>query len=51
MARLFWMETAWDDLLENLKLVDLLMVNDSEARQLTNEYSLVKAANKILLAA
>lgn len=44
----FWMETAWDDLLENLKLVDLLMVNDSEARQLTNEYSLVKAANKIM---
>lgn len=44
----FWMETAMDDLLENLKLVDLLMVNDSEARQLTGEYSLVKAANKIL---
>jgi sugar/nucleoside kinase (ribokinase family) len=44
----FWMETALDDLLENLKIVDLLMVNDSEARQLTGEYSLVKAAKKIL---
>ncbi|HSR39438.1 MAG TPA: PfkB family carbohydrate kinase [Phnomibacter sp.] len=44
----FWMDTAWDDLMENLKLVDVLLVNDSEARQLTNEYSLVKAARKIL---
>jgi sugar/nucleoside kinase (ribokinase family) len=30
-----------------LKMVDLLIVNEEEARQLTNEYSLVKAANKI----
>lgn len=44
----FWMDTAWDDLMENLKLVDVLLVNDSEARQLTNEFSLVKAARKIL---
>ncbi len=44
----FWMDTAWDDLIENLKVVDLLMVNDSEARQLTSEFSLVKAAKKIL---
>jgi sugar/nucleoside kinase (ribokinase family) len=29
-------------------MVDVLMVNDSEARELTNEYSLVRAANKIL---
>ncbi len=44
----FWMEIAMDDLLENIKVVDVLTVNDAEARQLTNEYSLVKAAKKIL---
>lgn len=44
----FWMEIALDELKEVLKLVDVLVVNDSEARQLTEEYSLVKAAKKIL---
>jgi sugar/nucleoside kinase (ribokinase family) len=44
----FWMETAMDDLLKVLQRVDVLMVNDSEARELSNEYSLVKAAKKIL---
>jgi sugar/nucleoside kinase (ribokinase family) len=44
----FWMETQWDTLMETIALVDVLTVNDSEARQLTNEYSLVKAAQKIL---
>jgi sugar/nucleoside kinase (ribokinase family) len=44
----FWMETALDDLKEVLKEVDVLMVNDSEARQLSGEFSLVKAANKIM---
>ena len=44
----FWMEVALDDLKEVLTMVDVLMVNDSEARQLTGEFSLVKAANKIL---
>ncbi|HNP49340.1 MAG TPA: PfkB family carbohydrate kinase [Bacteroidia bacterium] len=44
----FWMETQWDALMETIKLVDVLTVNDSEARQLTNEHSLVKAAQKIL---
>lgn len=44
----FWMETQMDALLEIIGLVDVLTVNDSEARQLTNEYSLVKAAQKIL---
>lgn len=44
----FWMEIALADLLEALKLVDVLMVNDSEARQLSGEFSIVKAANKIL---
>jgi sugar/nucleoside kinase (ribokinase family) len=44
----FWMEIAMDDLMQNIKMVDVLTVNDAEARQLTNEYSLVKAAKKIL---
>lgn len=44
----FWMDIAMEDLLQTISMVDVLMVNDSEARQLTNEYSLVKAAQKIL---
>jgi len=44
----FWMEVALDDLKEVLTMVDVLLVNDSEARQLTGEYSIVKAAKKIL---
>lgn len=44
----FWMETQWDELMKTIQLVDVLTVNDSEARQLTGEYSLVKAAQKIL---
>ncbi len=44
----FWMEIAMGDLKKVIQRVDVLMVNDSEARQLTNEYSLVKAAKKIL---
>lgn len=44
----FWMETQWDNLIETIKLVDVLAINDSEARQLTHEYSLVRAAQKIL---
>ncbi|CAN5270193.1 PfkB family carbohydrate kinase [soil metagenome] len=44
----FWMETALDDLKDVLGMVDVLLVNDSEARQLTNEFSIVKAARKIL---
>jgi sugar/nucleoside kinase (ribokinase family) len=44
----FWMDTASDDLKEVIAMVDVLLVNDSEARQLTNEYSIVKAARKIL---
>ncbi len=43
----FWMEVALNDLKEVLKMVDVLLVNDSEARQLSGEYSLVKAAQKI----
>ncbi|RZK49695.1 MAG: sugar kinase [Pedobacter sp.] len=44
----FWMDIMMDDLLETIKLVDVLTINDSEARQLSGEYSLVKAAQKIL---
>ena len=44
----FWMDIAMDDLKETMKLVDVLMVNDAEARQLSGEYSLVKAAQRIL---
>ena len=44
----FWMDIAMDDLKEVLKKVDVLLVNDGEARQLSEEFSLVKAARKIL---
>ncbi len=44
----FWMDVALDDLMEVLKKVDVLTINDAEARQLSGEYSLVKAAKKIL---
>jgi sugar/nucleoside kinase (ribokinase family) len=44
----FWMETAMEDLRKVLLKIDVLMINDSEARQLSDEYSLVKAAKKIL---
>ena len=44
----FWMEIALHDLKEVLKKVDVLMVNDGEARQLSGEYSLVKAAKVIM---
>ncbi len=44
----FWMDIMMDDLLDTLKLIDVLTINDAEARQLSGEYSLVKAAQKIL---
>tara|TARA_B100000900_G_scaffold415676_1_gene446548 strand:- start:1197 stop:2132 length:936 start_codon:yes stop_codon:yes gene_type:complete len=44
----FWMDIAWDALLETIKMVDVLTINDEEARQMSSEYSLVKAARKIL---
>lgn len=44
----FWMEIMMDELKKTLGMVDLLMVNDSEARQLSGEYSLVKAAAAIM---
>ena len=44
----FWMDIAWDALMETISMVDLLTINDEEARQMSSEYSLVKAARKIL---
>ncbi|HEX5155464.1 MAG TPA: PfkB family carbohydrate kinase [Parafilimonas sp.] len=44
----FWIDSAWEDLKKTFTMVDVLLVNDSEARQITGEYSLVKAARKIL---
>jgi sugar/nucleoside kinase (ribokinase family) len=44
----FWMDIALDDLKAVLKKVDVLLVNDGEARQLSGEFSLVKAAKAIL---
>lgn len=43
----FWMDIAMDELKKTLQLVDMLIINDEEARQLSNEYSLVKAAKVI----
>jgi sugar/nucleoside kinase (ribokinase family) len=44
----FWMDIALDDLKKTIAMIDVLTINDSEARQLSGEYSLVKAAKKIL---
>ncbi len=44
----FWMNVAMDGLKEVLKKIDCLVINDEEARQLSNELSLVRAAEKIL---
>jgi len=44
----FWMDIALDALLETISMVDVLTINDEEARQLSGEWSLVKAAKKIL---
>lgn len=44
----FWMDIAMDDLLKTIAKTDVLTINDAEARQLSGEYSLVKAAQKIL---
>jgi sugar/nucleoside kinase (ribokinase family) len=44
----FWMDIALADLLDTIKMIDVLTINDAEARQLSGEYSLVKAARKIL---
>ena len=43
----FWMDCALPELLEVIRRVDVITINDEEARQLSGEYSLVKAAAKI----
>ena len=43
----FWMDSALDDLVDVIKRVDVITINDEEARQLSGEYSLVNAAKKI----
>ncbi|SHL84460.1 PfkB family carbohydrate kinase [Chryseobacterium polytrichastri] len=43
----FWMDCAWDILMEMIAKTDVITINDEEARQLSGEYSLVKAAKKI----
>lgn len=43
----FWMNTALSDLLDVIKRIDVITINDEEARQLSGEYSLVNAAKKI----
>lgn len=44
----FWIEGAYNELLEILKHVNLLVINDSEARELTKEFNLVIAARNIM---
>lgn len=44
----FWMDIALEELKETISMVDVLTINDEEARQLSGEYSLVKAAQKII---
>ena len=44
----FWMEIAMEELKKTIAMVDVLMVNDSEARQLSGDFSLVKAAKTIM---
>lgn len=44
----FWMDLTWNELMDVLQDVDVLTINDEEARQMSKEYSLVKAAKKIL---
>ena len=44
----FWMDTALEDLKKVLTMIDVLLINDTEARQLSGEFSLVKAAKKVL---
>jgi len=44
----FWMDIAMDSLKKVIAKIDVLTINDEEARQLSGEYSLVKAAEKIL---
>jgi sugar/nucleoside kinase (ribokinase family) len=44
----FWMDIMLEDLTRTISMVDVLMINDSEARQLSGDYSIVRAAKKIM---
>lgn len=43
----FWMDNTLDELMQVIEKVDVIAINDEEARQLSGEYSLVRAARKI----
>lgn len=43
----YWMDHTWDSLMKVISRVNVIAINDEEARQLTGEYSLVRAADKI----
>ncbi|MCE2613479.1 PfkB family carbohydrate kinase [Flavobacteriaceae bacterium D16] len=43
----YWMDNSWDELLQVIKRIDVITINDEEARQLSGEYSLVRAAARI----
>ncbi len=43
----FWMDIALSDLMQTISMVDVLIINDEEARQLSKEYSLMKASKVI----
>ena len=43
----FWMDIAMDELKKTISMVDVITINDEEARQLSGEYSLITAAKKI----
>ena len=44
----FWIDSAWDSLKRAISLTDVLIINDEEARQMTGEHSLVRAAAQII---
>ena len=44
----FWMDIAWDELMAVDAKIDVLIINDEEARQMSKEYSLVNAPKKIM---
>lgn len=43
----YWMNHTWDTLMEVIREIDVIVINDEEARQLSGQYSLVKAASMI----
>jgi sugar/nucleoside kinase (ribokinase family) len=43
----YWMDNSWEELMEVIREIDVITINDEEARQMSGEYSLVKAAARI----